>query len=98
MADKYRIDPDFVMPDPTPANFFCTVSEEEFTEAFRADLIARWRQAGVKQMRTTLINDQYPQEPYPHGVWVEGWTDENARMLPFGEAGSPPLVALEKSA
>ena len=88
-----RIDPDFVVPEPTPATFFCTVGEEEFTPEFRQRLFDGWKAEGMKQVRVTLVNDEYPNPPYPHGVWIEGWTDEKAKMLPFGEGASPPLMS-----
>jgi hypothetical protein len=88
-VDKYRVNPDFVVPAPTAATFFCTVSEEEFTDEFRVGFMDEWRRLGVKQMRVTLVNDEYPQSGYPHGVWLEGWADESATMLPFGESEEP---------
>lgn len=100
MTDKYRINLDFVAPEPAPASFFCMASEEEFTDEFRNDLFDNWRKDGVKQVRVTLVNKNYPESGYPFGVWIEGWTDEAARQLPFGkgypdESGPayPPLVA-----
>jgi hypothetical protein len=84
--DKYRINPDFVVPEPTAATFFAMLTEEQYSFEAASDIFADWKQKGVKQSRLTIINDEYPHEPYPHGYWLEGWTDENARMLPFGEA------------
>jgi hypothetical protein len=98
-ADKYRIDPDFVVPEPTAATFFCFMSEEEYHRGYFKAVLDGWHDEGVKQFRCTLVNDEFPHEPYPHGVYFEGWTDKNARMLPFGEAEAPdkgcypPLVA-----
>jgi len=75
------------MSEAAPANLFCFVSEEEYAEdQFRQDLLERWRDEGARQMRVTIVNEQYPHEPYPHGVWIEGWLDSEAQMLPFGEA------------
>jgi hypothetical protein len=88
MTDKYRIDPNFVVPEPTAAKYFCTMTEEEFANQ-RESFFDHWRKEGVKQVRVTIVNDEYPHEPYPHGVWLEGWDDPNARMLPFGEAEGP---------
>lgn len=89
MEDKYRIDPSFVVPEPTAAHFFYYCSEDEYRAGAWHSVMDEWRDQGVKQTRVTIVNDEYPNEPYPHGVWFEGWTDENARMLPFGHAESP---------
>lgn len=96
-----RIKPDGVVTEPIPADFFCTISEDEWADAGeRQKLIDGWRRDGIKQMRVTIVNEQYPDSGYPYGVWIEGWLDEKAQMLPFGEAypdekGAvyPPLVA-----
>jgi hypothetical protein len=72
------------------------MTEEEFADAeAREAFYRRWREHGVEQVRLTLVNDEYPHPPYPHGVWIEGWTDKHAFMLPFGEGGSPPLTAIK---
>lgn len=86
---KYHINPNFIVPEPTAAKFFCYWSLDDYTEEKRAEVSDRWRKQGVKRARITLINDEFPHEPYPHGYWLEGWLDENARMLPFGESEKP---------
>jgi hypothetical protein len=99
VAGNYRVNPNYVPPEPTAAKFFATISEEEYQAGEHERIFEGWRKDGVQQVRLTLINDQYPNPPYPHGVWIEGWTDKRARMLPFGEAEEPggaiypPLVA-----
>jgi hypothetical protein len=99
-ARKYRIDPNFVVPEPTAATFFMLLTEEEYHAKEWHAALDKWREEGVRQLRFTIVNDEYPHPPYPHGVWVEGWTDKRARMLPFGEAEapdkgcSPPLTAM----
>lgn len=89
MPDKYIIDPGFVVPEPTAAKHFAYLTEDEYRAGQADSILAGWREAGVKQARVTIVNDEWPHDPYPHGVWLEGWTDEKARLLPFGEAESP---------
>lgn len=99
MSEKYTITDQFDRGEPIAAEFFCTVSEVEFTPEFRLRLFDGWRDRGVQQVRVTIVNDDYPNPPYPHGIWIEGWRDIIALMLPFGAARpddgttSPPLVA-----
>lgn len=98
MTDKYRIKQDFVVPEPTAARHFAMISEEDFQAGEADRIFEEWKSDGVKQARLTLVNDEYLHEPYPHGVWLEGWTDAATRQLPFGEAEIeggpcwPPLV------
>jgi hypothetical protein len=95
---RYRIDPNFVAPEPSAATHFCYWTLDDYSDEKRIEVIDGWREKGVKQLRITIINDEYPHEPYPHGYWLEGWTDERARQLPFGEAETadgpiwPPLT------
>jgi hypothetical protein len=95
MADKYRINPNFVVPEPTAATFFCFWTADDYSDEARQKVLDGWRDEGVKLIRFTFINDVHPHDPYPHGFYLEGWTDQFARQLPFGEGGSPPLVARE---
>jgi hypothetical protein len=94
MTDKYRINPDFVVPEPTPARHFAFLSEEEYCAGKLDDIFESWRDAGVKQMRVTIVSDEYPLDPYPPGVWLEGWTVEGALQLPFGEPWPHPDSAV----
>lgn len=98
MASKYRIDPDFVVPEPTGANMYGFCALDKFDDAEMKRQVDWMRAAGAQQMRVTVVSDEYPNEPYPHGYYFEGWTDKHARQLPFGEAEpgkgiSPPLTA-----
>lgn len=98
MGDKYRIDPDFVVPDLTAADMFGFCKLGEYSEAEHRRQFDWMREAGAKQGRVTIVSEEYPNQPYPHGYYFEGWKDEKARLLPFGEAEapdkgcSPPLV------
>lgn len=98
MSDKYRVDPNFVVPEPAGANFFAFLTLAEYSYAAVADILGPWNESGVKHSRITLVNDEFPHPPYPHGYWLEGWAGENVRQLPFGEAEEvggpiyPPLV------
>ena len=82
--NKYKINPDFVAPEPTPADFFAFLTEEEYQAGDREPIFDRWRDEGVQQVRLTIVNAEYPNDPYPHGVWFEGWRDPKAQQLPFG--------------
>jgi hypothetical protein len=31
------------------------------------------REGGATWLRATIINDEYPKPPYPHGLYIEGW-------------------------
>lgn len=91
---KYKIDPDFVAPEPTAADIFCTLDDPGTPEA-RHDLIkgvfAEWRRKGIMQIRVTLTGPDIEGDEtgYPAGLWLEGWKDWNARQLPFGTAEKP---------
>ena len=102
MTDKYRVDPDFAVPEPTAANFFSYFPLPETPEEFdreRTRAFDLMRENGAQQGRITIVSDEHPVPPYPNGVWLEGWSDPKARQLPFGEAEKPggaiypPLVA-----
>jgi hypothetical protein len=86
---KYRVNPDFVVPEPTAANFFAFLTEDEYSREGAGAIFEKWRGEGCKQARLTLVNEEFPNDPYPHGYWLEGWTDKNARQLPFGTAEKP---------
>lgn len=90
-SSNLRIDPDFVVPDPTAANMFGFCELDEFGDDEMKRQGDWMREAGAKQMRLTIVSDEYPNPPYPNGYYFEGWTDENARQLPFAE--SVPLAA-----
>lgn len=94
MTDKYRIDPNFSVPEPTGADMFGFCELEQFDEVERLRQCDWMRVAGAKQMRATVVSDEFPNPPYPNGYYFEGWKDATARQLPFGEAG-PPLTALK---
>lgn len=97
---KYRIDPNFAVPEPTGADIFSFSEWEGFDFRVAADRMRTlMKEAGAAQIRVTIVNDEFPRPPYPEGVYWEGWTDPKARQLPFGEARpddgtlSPPLMA-----
>ena len=92
MADhKYRIDPDFVVPEPTPADHFWCLDDPGDPELRRQaidEALTKWRERGeVKQVRVTITGPEIEGDEtnYPAGIWLEGWDDANARMLGFGE-------------
>lgn len=31
---------------------------------------------GAKWLRFTIVSDDYPKPPYPHGLYVEGWVEK----------------------
>lgn len=88
---QYSIDPNYVVPEPTPADFFSTVDDPGTTDA-RMQIVRetfdRWREDGIQQGRVTLIEPDDETNLYPPGLWIEGWKDGSARQLPFG-AGYP---------
>ena len=89
MADKYRIDPNFVVPEPTPADRFWSLPDPGSPgerQSVIEECIAQWKSQGIKQMRATLTGPDIEGDKtgYPAGLWLEGWEDENARQLPFG--------------
>jgi hypothetical protein len=107
MSGKYYINPDFIVLEPTPANRFNCLPDPgtpEERQRLISDQFAQWREKGVKQVRVTLTGPDIEGDDtnYPAGLWLEGWEDENARMLPFGapwpnedSAIWPPLTATE---
>ena len=53
------------------------------------------KEVGGTFFRFTIVSDEYPQPPYPHGLYVEGWLVDPARMEVPGKqaAFNYPLVA-----
>ena len=109
MNNKYRIDPNFVRPEPTPADFFCTLDDPGTPEARHAamsEVFDRWKADGIQMVRMTLTGPDIEGDEtgYPAGLWLEGWKDINARQLPFGTAAEPdgpiypPLTHAERAA
>lgn len=107
MSDKYRINPDFVPPDPTPADMF-SYREDPGADGRHAVFLeeaALMRANGATQARYTITGPEFPDfaPVYPPGLWIEGWKDPKARQLPFGEAAKPggpiypPLTYAEQS-
>lgn len=102
-SHRYVIDPKFKPAPPTPAKFFFCV-EDPGTPPGRQAIIRetceRWRGEGVHQVRATLTGPEIEGDDsgYPAGLWLEGWLDPLATMLPFGgsypEGGPcyPPLT------
>lgn len=95
--------------EPTPADRFVSHPDPGSPEARRKlidETIARWKAEGVKQMRATLTGPDIEGDKtgYPPGLWLEGWNDENARQLPFGDPWPadgpvwPPLTYAEPAA
>lgn len=110
MAGRYSVDRAFLRPDPTPADHFATFDDPgnpEERQALIRETFDRWRNEGVKQGRVTITGPGIEGDTtgYPAGLWLEGWKDEKAQMLPFGagypdENGPcyPPLQAVESKA
>jgi len=67
--------------------FFCHWTEAEVANATLAvlvnDLSDRWSAEGVKHVRLTVVSDEFPNPFYPHGVYVEGWTEAPNPEPPF---------------
>ena len=88
MTDRYQIDPDFVPPEPTPADFFfhTETPPPEDIETLVREVFDRWRGDGVQQGRVTVTGPDVEGDTtgYPSGLWLEGWLDKNTRQLPFG--------------
>lgn len=105
MKAEYRIDPDFVRPEPTPANHFSWL--ETGDPGTRHDRIReaadKMRTEGATQFRVTITGPEAEddQTGYPPGLWIEGWNDPQATLLPFGTAAEeggaiyPPLTCAE---
>lgn len=58
---------------------------------------------GAQFFRMTVVSEEHPRPPYPHGIWLEGWRDKLAVPIEFGSANpvdgtiSPPLTTGEDS-
>lgn len=39
-----------------------------------------WKR-GVEEIRATIVSDEYPREPYPHGLYFEGWSTAPHRQI-----------------
>lgn len=66
------------------------------------DTLALWhemgeimREHGATWFRMTIVSDDYPMPPYPHGLYMEGWRVDPARMDPPARSApfNYPLVA-----
>jgi hypothetical protein len=47
------------------------------------------QKAGAKSWRFTVINDEFPHEIYPHGLYVEGWDEAVCGLTPFSWPTTP---------
>ena len=100
MNAKYRINPDFVDPEPTAADTFDYCPMPDTREKFDAAVESKRRsmfKSGATQWRVSMFENG-DGGAYPDGLWFEGWRDPKARQLPFGEAEQaggprwPPLT------
>ena len=99
MDNIYRVDPDHVRPEPTPADYFSTLDgspSQEEGRKFLDETFAKWREEGVQQVRITHTGPDVEGDKtgYPAGIWLEGWLDKNAVMLPFGAPWPTPDSAI----
>ena len=92
---RYRINPDFVIDEPTPADSFAFFQPDgpEQRQAVIEETARKWKADGIHQMRATLISEG-DDTVYPAGLWLEGWKDRFARQLPFGDPWPTPLSAI----
>jgi hypothetical protein len=67
--------------------FFSYVSPEELAaKGIRAamhEATVAFRDEGCVFGRWTIVNDEHPNEPYPHGLYFEGWTEVPIPQPPF---------------
>lgn len=47
-----------------------------------ADIARSFEGNAVGWFRLTIINDEHPKPPYPHGVYFEGWSVSPYKMDP----------------
>lgn len=85
----YRSNPDFEPREPTAAEFHSYCTLEEYSLPKLNETFDLMRENGAQSYRVTMVNAENPRPPYPHGYWFEGWRDELANQLPFGEAETP---------
>jgi hypothetical protein len=92
---KYRLNPDFVVAEPTPADSFAFFRPDtpKQRQAVIEEMARMWRADGIEQMRATLVGAD-DDTGYPQGLWLEGWKDRFARQLPFGSPWPDPLSAI----
>lgn len=68
--------------EPTHFSFVSLEPRDTFEERRRHsfNLMA---QDGATFWRVTVVSDEYPNEPYPHGLYIEGWLERPAEQPPF---------------
>ncbi len=69
----------------TKPNFFSYVDLEprETFEARCHASIELQKADGATFARFTIVNDEFPKEPYPHGFYIKGWRERPAVQPPF---------------
>lgn len=86
------IDPNFVRPDPTPADFFCCMDDPGTPEARReamAGVLKEWERQGVAQMRATITGPDIEGDKsgYPAGLWFTAYP--LATCIALAHVGTP---------
>ncbi len=76
--------PDFYSYRPLPVLVGDT-DEERVDESrlILQEMMRALREQGATSVRWTAISPEYPKEPYPHGLYVEGWKVRPDEQPPF---------------
>lgn len=75
-GDEPGVDPDF--------HSYCPLPDEgALGPALFQDMLAKQREAGATFNRLTIVSPEYPNLPYPHGLYVEGWLMQPREQAPF---------------
>jgi len=93
MDNRPEIEPTFFMYEPLPA-------DREDSPRIIAEMSKRMQTNGATFARLTLVSQEYPSPPYPHGYYLEGWAVDPARMDPPGKQApfNFPLTTLKEAA
>ncbi len=70
------------MSDPDFYSFVDFEPSETFEERRQASIELQ-SEGGATFGRFTIITDEHPNEPYPHGFYIEGWRERPREQPPF---------------
>jgi hypothetical protein len=67
--------------------------------AIQREIGEQWN-GQIEWCRFTIVSDEHPNPPYPHGVYFEGWSKAPHRHDPPGKCApfNYPLVAADEAA
>jgi len=66
--------------DPDMYSFRPLAETNEACRAAFAEMAEFMRERGAEEIRMTIVSPEYPMQPYPDGLYVEGWLTAPHKM------------------